>query len=104
MHSAPRRAGQDSGDSPRREPSKRELEAQQRQKVHANRHREVLKDREEIKAQMAERMAKQTQARDDKFEAMLQGLAKDDGARAKATELIREHEVKLGRRQVELYE
>jgi len=80
------------------------LKARQRAAVHQNRHREVLREREEIEQRRQENKEKQEQIRENRFQEMLENLSRDDNVRARAAEHIREHELRHGRRQVELFE
>lgn len=82
--------------------SRREYEAARRQREYAERHRLLQLAREDDEKRIQERLERMAHAREAKFEALVEGIHREDPLRLEVSEAIREHEAELSARRRKL--
>lgn len=91
-------------DSGRRPTTRAEYEAQQRKKEHVAKHLNLLQTRKRDEKLIKEQRERSVQAREQRFEAMLDRIDKEDAVRVEAARTIRDYESERSKKKQDLYE
>mmetsp|Transcript_40432 Transcript_40432/g.125833 ORF Transcript_40432/g.125833 Transcript_40432/m.125833 type:complete len:381 (+) Transcript_40432:51-1193(+) len=84
--------------------SKREHEAARRRREHSEKHRLLQAVRTDDEKRIQERLERNRQAREAKFESLMDGIYKDDSFRVEASDIIQEREAELAARRLRLHQ